>query len=47
MSAEKIRLKPCPFCGGEAKMKHGFPGHQQRGRQTRKGNNQEGGVTSK
>ena len=27
----EIELKPCPFCGGEAKMKHGFPRHQQKG----------------
>ena len=28
---EEIKLKPCPFCGGEAKMKHGFPGQQKKG----------------
>ena len=26
-----IELKPCPFCGGEAKMKHGYPGQQRAG----------------
>lgn len=28
---QEIKLRPCPFCGGEAKMKHGFPGQQQKG----------------
>ena len=27
----EIKLKPCPFCGGEAKMKHGYPGQQRKG----------------
>lgn len=27
----KINLLPCPFCGGEAKIKHGYPGQQQKG----------------
>lgn len=26
-----IKLKPCPFCGGEAKMKHGYPSQQRAG----------------
>lgn len=30
MSAEEIKLKPCPFCGVEAKIKHAFPGQQQK-----------------
>ncbi|HJC91953.1 MAG TPA: Lar family restriction alleviation protein [Candidatus Mediterraneibacter excrementigallinarum] len=25
------KLKSCPFCGGEAKMKHGYPGQQRKG----------------
>ena len=24
-------LKPCPFCGGKARMKHGYPGKQRKG----------------
>lgn len=27
----KINLKPCPFCGSEAKIKHGFPKTQKKG----------------
>ncbi len=28
---EEIEIKPCPFCGGKAKMKHGFPKTQKKG----------------
>lgn len=27
----KMGLRPCPFCGGEAKLKHGFPRQQRSG----------------
>ena len=27
----EIKLKPCPFGSGEAKMKHGYPRQQQKG----------------
>ncbi len=27
----EIKLKRCPFCGGVARMKHGFPGQQIKG----------------
>lgn len=28
---DKIELKPCPFCKGEAKLKHGLPRNQKQG----------------
>lgn len=26
-----VKLKACPFCGGDAKIKHGYPGQQRKG----------------